>query len=92
MEKKYFRIRAREFSVHTDPRTGTPCVHSINPYDETEYHWARKDARGNSWTVYLNGKKVAHLDAPVPISYETVAQVLQNADAAAGLKRRGGIW
>ena len=42
MKYTTFSIGTLRFSAQTDPRTGTPYVHSIHPYDETEYHWARK--------------------------------------------------
>jgi hypothetical protein len=37
---RYFKIGFQEFSV-TEYLDGRICVHSIHPYDETEYHWAR---------------------------------------------------
>ena len=45
-----FTVDRQRFGIETDPRTGTPYVHSIHPYDETEYHWARKSPAG-MWSL-----------------------------------------
>lgn len=44
-----FYLGAQQFSSQIDPRIGTVCIHSIHPYDETEYHWARQGVTGYSW-------------------------------------------
>ena len=54
---KTITVDRQRFGIKTDPRTGTPCVSSIHPYDETEYHWARKSPAG-MWKVYRRGKLV----------------------------------
>ena len=52
-----FTVDRQRFGIETDPRTGTPYVHSIHPYDETEYHWARISPAG-MWKVYRRGKLI----------------------------------
>ena len=47
-------VDRQRFGIKTDPRTGTPCISSIHPYDETEYHWALKSPAG-MWKVYRRG-------------------------------------
>ena len=54
---KTITVDRQRFGIKTDPRTGTPCVSSIHPYDETEYHWALKSPAG-MWKVYRRGKLV----------------------------------
>ena len=90
-------VDRQRFGIKTDPRTGTPCVSSIHPYDETEYHWARREALKSStreWRVYRCGKRVCTiwLDSAQLDEEEQVAQKLLNLDAEAHLIRTGGIW
>jgi len=84
-----FVIGAQRFSCRIDPRTGTLCIQSIHPYDETNYHWARQGVTGHSWFVFREGKRVATLGQ---LTKEQVAQELLNLDRQAHLHRRGGIW
>ncbi len=84
-----FQIGNQSFSSRIDPRTGTPCVQSLHPYDETEYHWARKSSAG-VWNVYHCGKQVANY--PSSLTEEQVAARLLNRDREAHLTRTGGIW
>ncbi len=92
-----FEIGAQRFCRQTDPRTGTPCISSIHPYDETEYHWARREALKSSlreWRVYRQGKRVCSIwFEGTPLNEdELVARKLQNLDEQAQLERTGGIW
>ncbi len=94
---KTITVDRQRFGIKTDPRTGTPCISSIHPYDETEYHWARREALKSStreWRVYRNGKRVCSiwLDGAQPDEEEQVARKLLNLDAEAHLTRTGGIW
>ena len=82
-------VDRQRFGIKTDPRTGTPCVTSIHPYDETEYHWARQGVTGHSWFVFRDGKRVCTLGS---LTEEQVAVELLNLDRAAHLTRTGGIW
>ena len=84
-----FTIGRQRFSCGIDPRTGTLCIQSIHPYDETNYHWARQGVTGHSWFVFREGKRVATLGQ---LTKEQVAQELLNLDQLAHLHRRGGIW
>jgi hypothetical protein len=84
-----FTIDRQRFSCRIDPRTGTLCIQSIHPYDETNYHWARQGVTGHSWFVFREGKRVATLGQ---LTKEQVAQELLNLDQQAHLHRRGGIW
>ena len=86
-----FYLGRQQFSSQIDPRTGTPCVHSIHPYDETEYHWARKSPAG-MWKVYRRGQLVTIFAKTLNLDAQQVAARLQNLDDQAGLTRRGGIW
>ena len=92
-----FTVGAQRFSRQIDRRTGTPCITSIHPYDETEYHWARREALKSStreWKVYRAGKHVLTLyfnGAPLNED-ENVARYLMRLDAQAQLHRTGGIW
>ena len=87
--KDTFAIGAQRFSCRIDPRTGTLCIQSIHPYDETNYHWARQGVTGHSWFVFREGKRVATLGQ---LTKEQVAQELLNMDRQAHLHRRGSIW
>ncbi len=84
-----FVIDRQLFSTGIDPRTGTPDICSIHPYDETEYHWARRSATGRSWFVFREGKRVCTLGA---LTREQVAAELLKLDRQARLTPRGGIW
>ena len=91
-------VDRQRFGIKTDPRTGTPCVTSIHPYDETEYHWALKSPAG-MWKVYRRGKLVTifgkslNLEPEqVALEPEQVAARLLNLDRQAHLTRTGGIW
>ena len=86
-----FAIGAQRFSAEIDPRTGTVCVQSIHPYDETEYHWARKSPAG-MWKVYRRGKLVTIFGKSLNLEPEQVAARLLNLDRQAHLTRTGGIW
>ena len=88
---KKFTVAKQQFCSQIDPRTGTPYVRSIHPYDETEYHWARKSPAG-MWKVYRSGKQVAIWGKSLNLTEEQVAERLLNLDKAEGLKRRGGMW
>ena len=86
-----FTVDRQRFGIETDPRTGTPYVHSIHPYDETEYHWARKLPAG-MWKVYRWGKLVTIFGKSLNLEPEQVAARLLNLDRQAHLTRTGGIW
>ncbi len=92
-----FAVGAQRFSRQTDRRTGTPCISSIHPYDETEYHWARREPLKSGlreWKVYRDGKRVCSiwLEGTPLNEDELVARKLLNLDAQALLSRTGGIW
>ena len=90
-------VDRQRFGIKTDPRTGTPCISSIHPYDETEYHWARREplkSGTREWRVYRCGKRVCSiwLEGTPFDEEETIARKLLNLDAEAHLTRTGGIW
>ena len=94
---KTITIDRQRFGIQTDPRTGTPCISSIHPYDETEYHWARREplkSGTREWRVYRCGKRVCTIWLEgTPLNEEKlVARKLLNLDADAHLTRTGGIW
>ena len=82
-------VDRQRFRIKIDHRTGTLCVSSIHPYDETEYHWARQGAARHSWFVYRAGRLVCTLGS---LTEEQVAAELLNLDRQAHLTRTGGIW
>ena len=86
-----FTVDRQRFGSEIDPRTGTPYVHSIHPYDETEYHWARKSPAG-MWKVDRRGKLVTIFGKSLNLEPEQVAARLLNLDRQAHLTRTGGIW
>ena len=88
---KTITVDRQRFGIKTDPRTGTPCISSIHPYDETEYHWARKSPAG-MWKVYRRGKLVTIFGKSLNLEPEQVAARLLNLDRQAHLTRTGGIW
>ena len=90
--RETFAIGAQQFSSQIDPRTRTVCIHSIHPYDETEYHWARQGVTGYSWFVFRAGNRIITLGGSTPLTREQVAQELLNLDRQAHLTRCGGIW
>ena len=94
---KTITVDRQRFGIQTDHRTGTPCISSIHPYDETEYHWARREPLKSGlreWRVYRNGKRVCTIWLQgTPLNEEElVARKLLNLDREANLTRTGGIW
>ena len=90
MTRERFTVGRQEFVAEMDSRTNTRYVHSIHPYDETEYHWARRSAETGHWIIYLNGRKKAVMSKV--INEKEIAAILLDMDRQAGLKRTGGIW
>ena len=98
---KTITVGHQRFGIQIDPRTATPCISSIHPYDETEYHWARRDASKSgtpTWKVYWNGRFLytitvePHFVNQGQTEEEYVARRLLKADRERGLTRTGGIW
>ena len=92
-----FALGAQRFRREVDPRTGTPAISSIHPYDETEYHWARREPLKSGlreWRVYRQGKRVCSIwfDGTPLNEDELVARKLLHLDEQAQLERTGGIW
>ena len=92
-----FTVSGQEFCKRTDPRTKTPCISSIHPYDETEYHWARREPIKSdlrTWHIYRNGERVTTLFVSRHNLHEeiTVAEKLLELDKKAKLHRTGGIY
>lgn len=96
MEK--FTIDRQPFCRQYDKRTNTEQISSIHPYDETEYHWARRGSMiaggAHQWVIYRNGKRICAIWCVLSDcnENETVARKLLELDNQAGLKRTGGIW
>ena len=57
----YITIDRQKFRVSTDTRTNTTCISSIHPYDETEYHWARRNPKTNKWDIFRDGRRITSL-------------------------------
>ena len=83
-----------KFAVHT-LADGAVQVTRINPYDETEYHWASKSANRNFWSILRNGHKVSTIgpffggkpdEASEALSPEQIAYFLIEADMKAHLE------
>ncbi len=98
MKSEYtFTVGKQQFFRRIDQRTGTPSITSIHPYDETKYHWARREPLKSGlreWRVYRDGKRVCSIwFEGTPLNEdELVAGKLLNLDAQAQLHRTGGIW
>ena len=82
------------FAVHT-LADGTVQVTRINPYDETEYHWALKSPGSNHWRIIRSGRTVFTVGAFVGgkpdeaaelLSPEQIAYFLIEADMKAHLE------
>ena len=83
-----------KFAVQTRNDGGIQ-VTRINPYDETEYHWALKSAGRNFWSIIRNGQKVSNVgpfiggkpdEAAEALSPEQIAYFLIEADIKAKLE------
>ena len=66
------------YLAQIDHRTNTICVTSCHPYDEQEYHWARRDERTGDWNVYRNGELFSTY--PHVLTEEDIVQILHNLD------------
>lgn len=55
---KKFKCNNRTFAVQIDGRTRTPYITSVNPYDMTEYHWARQVQNSYRWEFFRQGRCV----------------------------------
>ena len=82
-----------KFAVHT-LADGTVQVTRIDPYDETEYHWASKSPGRNHWRIIRNGYTVSTVGAFIggkpdkaaePLSPEQIAYFLIEVDMKAHL-------
>lgn len=87
-----------KFMVH-EHEDGTVDVSSIHPYDETEYHWARKSPRSGMWRIIREGNTVSSVGTFIgntsvcePLSPQQIAYFLIKADEDAQLKPRPAIW
>ena len=83
-----------KFAVHI-LSDGAVQVTRINPYDETEYHWALKSPGRNHWRIIRNGRTVSTVGAFIgskpdetaePLSPEQIAYFLIEADMKAHLE------
>lgn len=83
-----------KFAVHT-LADGTVQVTRINPYDETEYHWALKSPGCNHWRIIRSGRTVSTVGAFVGgkpdeaadlLSPEQISYFLIEADMKAHLE------
>lgn len=73
---------------------GTFQIISVNPYDETDYHWARLAPGSTRWQIIHAGKTrdwVTGKDGAA-LTTEEVCGLLNQMDKAANLRRTGGIW
>lgn len=77
MHNKYV-INNTVFLASIDTRTNTVSVGSCRPYDDQEYHWARRSKQTGEWNIYRNGKHV--LDHAKELSEKDIAEILFNLD------------
>lgn len=73
---------------------GTIQIISVNPYDETDYHWARLAPGSTRWQIIRESKTrdwVAGEDG-ASLTTEEVCKLLNQMDKDANLHRTGGIW
>ena len=73
---------------------GTIQIISVNPYDETDYHWARRTPGSTRWQIIRAGKTYdwAIGENGAALTTEEVCKLLDQMDKAANLHRTGGIW
>ena len=83
-----------KFAVHT-LADSTVQVTRINPYDETEYHWALKSPGRNHWRIIRGGRTVSTVgtfiggkldETAEPLSPEQIAYFLIETDMKAHLE------
>lgn len=73
----------------SEETTTTEQIVRHAPYDETDYHWAKRffpGCMGNPWKVYRSGKHVETLDAQ--LSYEEVIKKLVVLDTLSATNRQ----
>ena len=87
-----FEVEHTRFHV-TDRGDGTLQVTSIHPYDETDYHWAMQASK-SAWVIYRAGKKRGVFGSTngCAVAPESIAEVLLDMDAKAGLKAKRAVW
>ena len=87
---KEFKFDGTRFCVDIDTRTRTPYIHSVHPYDMTEYHWARQIPNSHRWDFFRNGRTVETLEPKHDLHgdalFERIAEELVNLDTLANLK------
>lgn len=66
------------FLARVDKRTDTVSVSSCHPYDEQNYHWARRSERTGNWLVFRNGTVISCQSKYM--SEEEIAKHLNNLD------------
>jgi len=87
---KKFKCNNRTFAVQIDDRTKTPYVSSINPYDMTEYHWARQVPNSYTWDFFRDGRVVVNLEPKHDLHgddlFMRIAEELCELDTLANLR------
>ena len=81
--RKEFQVGKRKFVARVND--GGCSVTSINPYDETEYHWASKPLTSDRWEI-IRDRKVLKSVAGT-LSVEEVGRLLNQMDKDAKLSR-----
>jgi hypothetical protein len=92
MSRTRFNVDGREFvSVNTN---GDLRVSSVNPYDETDYHWARLPRGSACWEIIRDRKTRGGASGRdgATLTTEEVCRLLNQMDKDANLHRTGGIW
>jgi len=73
-----YRIEGTTFLAQISKKTNTVYVSSCHPYDEQNYHWARRSERTGNWIVFRNGKTISCQSKS--LSEEDIAKYLNNLD------------
>lgn len=66
------------YLAQIDSRTGTVCISSCHPYDDQEYHWARRAKDTGDWVIYHKGWTLSTY--PSVLTEEDIAEILHNRD------------
>lgn len=87
-----FHIKGQRF--HISEGNGAVYVTSIHPYDDAEYHYARRIPASNIWGIYLNGKlqrKIGNRDGS-EITPQQIVRWLLKADQDANVQPVRFTW
>ena len=87
-----FHIKGQRF--HISEGNGAVYVTSIHPYDDAEYHYARKFLTSTAWGICLNGKLQRMVESRdgSEITPQQIARWLLKADQDANAQPVRSTW